>query len=111
MKKAGADLKDNPKLSPTPITAVYLKLYVWVYLCPGSGFGAAAKAMCVGMRYWQPERLNSLVEVSTEIGRMTHNHPTGDSVGFFDLSEGACRLQAYAGILIDPMLLSTQKSS
>ncbi|TWW67903.1 [Protein ADP-ribosylarginine] hydrolase-like protein 1 [Takifugu flavidus] len=28
----------------------------------GSGFGAAAKAMCVGMRYWQPERLNSLVE-------------------------------------------------
>ncbi|XP_044060246.1 protein ADP-ribosylarginine hydrolase-like protein 1 [Siniperca chuatsi] len=43
----------------------------------GSGFGAAAKAMCVGMRYWQPERLDNLVEVSTEIGRMTHNHPTG----------------------------------
>ncbi|KAJ4947723.1 hypothetical protein JOQ06_009756 [Pogonophryne albipinna] len=43
----------------------------------GSGFGAAAKAMCVGMRYWQPERIDSLVEVSIEIGRMTHNHPTG----------------------------------
>lgn len=52
-----------------------------VCLGPGSGFGAAAKAMCVGMRYWQPERLNSLVEVSTEIGRMTHNHPTGDRLG------------------------------
>lgn len=32
----------------------------------GSGFGAATKAMCVGMRYWQPERLETLVEVSVE---------------------------------------------
>nr|XP_046194557.1 protein ADP-ribosylarginine hydrolase-like protein 1 isoform X2 [Oncorhynchus gorbuscha] len=43
----------------------------------GSGFGAATKAMCVGMKYWQPERLDNLVEVSIEMGRMTHNHPTG----------------------------------
>ncbi|KAL1282923.1 hypothetical protein QQF64_001726 [Cirrhinus molitorella] len=43
----------------------------------GSGHGAATKAMCVGMRYWQPQRLDNLVEVSIETGRMTHNHPIG----------------------------------
>ncbi|KAK2853883.1 hypothetical protein Q5P01_006544 [Channa striata] len=72
--------------APDPVTVetfVHLKPhnYLLAWHTPfnekGSGFGAAAKAMCVGMRYWQPDRLDNLVEVSIETGRMTHNHPIG----------------------------------
>ncbi|XP_060039739.1 inactive ADP-ribosyltransferase ARH2 isoform X6 [Erinaceus europaeus] len=62
---------------PTPRSDGYLLAWHTPSNEKGSGFGAATKAMCVGMRYWTPGQLATLVEVSLECGRMTHSHPTG----------------------------------
>jgi ADP-ribosylarginine hydrolase len=51
--------------------------YVVPFNPKGGGCGAAMRSAPIGLLYHDPARLDDLIAIAIESGRMTHNHPTG----------------------------------
>uniref|UniRef100_A0A8C4WYV9 ADP-ribosylhydrolase ARH1 n=2 Tax=Eptatretus burgeri TaxID=7764 RepID=A0A8C4WYV9_EPTBU len=61
-----------PKLQPNISGGLFIP-----FNPKGGGCGAAMRAMAIGLRFPVPQKLEWLIAVAVESGRMSHHHPTG----------------------------------